>query len=91
MVHSNSIRNLRLGRGSQERRSGAKVPTVPDAEKARFTYDEEGGVLYISFGEPKEATDSIDLDGVIHRYHGENLIGITVLDFKKRAETKHKS
>jgi uncharacterized protein YuzE len=69
----------------------AKVLTVPDAEKARFTYDEEGDVLYMSFGEPKEATDSIDLDGIVYRYHGENLIGITVLGFKKRAETKHKS
>jgi len=69
----------------------AKVLMVPDAEKLRLTYDEEGDVLYMSFGEPKEATDSIDLDGVVYRYYGENLIGITVLGFKKRAEMKHKS
>ena len=38
-------------------RSTAKVLTVPDAEKARLTYDEECDVLCMSFGEPKEATD----------------------------------
>jgi len=68
----------------------AKVLTVPDAEKARLTYDEEGDILYISFGEPREATDSIDMDGIIYRYKEENLIGITVLGFKRRAEPKHK-
>jgi len=66
----------------------AKVLTVPDAEKARLTYDEEGDVLYISFGEPKEATDSIDMDGIIYRYREEYLIGITVLDFKRRAQPR---
>jgi len=69
----------------------AKILTVPDAEKARLTYDEEADVLYISFGEPREATDSMDLDGIVYRYRGENLIGITVLGFKRRAESKHKS
>lgn len=87
-VHSNSVRNIRLGKGPQERRSMAKVLTVPDAEKARLTYDEEGDVLYMSFGESREAIDSIGLDGIAYRYHGGNLIGITVLGFKKRAEVK---
>ncbi len=69
----------------------AKVLTLPDAEKAKLTYDEDGDVLYMSFGEPREATDSVDLDGIVYRYNGENLIGITVLGFKKRAEVKHRS
>ena len=69
----------------------AKVLTLPDAEKAKLTYDEDGDVLYMSFGEPREATDSIDLDGIVYRYNGENLIGITVLGFKKRAGVKHRS
>ena len=69
----------------------AKVLTLSDAEKAKLTYDEDGDVLYMSFGEPREATDSIDLDGIVYRYNGENLIGITVLGFKKRAEVKHRS
>lgn len=56
----------------------------------RLTYDEEGDILYMSFGEPREATDSIDLDGIVYRYHGENLIGITVISFKRRAESRHK-
>ena len=66
----------------------AKVLTVPDAEKVRLTYDEEGDILYMSFGDPREATDSIDLDGIVYRYHEENLIGITILGFKKQAELK---
>ncbi len=69
----------------------AKVLTVPDAEKLRLTYDEEGDVLYMSFGEPREATDSVDSDGIVYRYRGEMLVGITVLGFKKRAESKGKN
>lgn len=69
----------------------AKVLTVPDAEKLRLTYDEEGDVLYMSFGDPKEATDSVDLDGIVYRYRGEMLIGITVLGFKKRSESERKN
>lgn len=69
----------------------AKVLTVPDAEKARLTYDEEGDVLYISFGQPREDTDSLDLDGIVYRYRGENLIGITVLGFRRRTESRPNS
>jgi uncharacterized protein YuzE len=69
----------------------AKVLTVPDAEKARLTYDEDGDVLYISFGEPTEATDSVDLDGIVYRYRGENLIGITVVGFRRRTRPTRKS
>lgn len=69
----------------------AKVLKLPDAEKARLTYDEEGDVLYISFGEPREATDSMDLDGIVYRYRGENLIGITVLGFRRRIKSRPKS
>ena len=69
----------------------AKVLTVPDAEKARLTYDEDGDVLYISFGEPTEATDSVDLDGIVYRYRGENLIGITVVGFRRRTGPTRKS
>jgi uncharacterized protein YuzE len=69
----------------------AKVLTIPEAEKLKLTYDEEGDVLYMSFGEPKEATDSVDLDGIIYRYRREMLIGITVLGFRKRAESKLKN
>jgi hypothetical protein len=35
----------------------AKILTIPEAEKLKLTYDEEGDVLYMSFGQPKEATD----------------------------------
>lgn len=66
----------------------AKVWTIPEAEKLRLTYDEEGDVLYMSFGEPREATDSVDLDGIVYRYREESVIGITVLGFKRRAKSR---
>jgi len=50
-------------------------------EKIDLDYDEEADVLYISFGEPREAKDSVE-DGVIYRITDNELIGITITDFK---------
>lgn len=48
-------------------------------------YDKEADVLYISFRRPQRATDSEMLeDGVLLRYRGEELVGMTVLDVSKR-------
>lgn len=48
-------------------------------------YDEDADVLYISFGRPQKATDSEMLDnGVLLRYKGRDLVGITVLDASRR-------
>ena len=48
-------------------------------------YDKEADVLYISFRRPQRSTDSEMLeDGVLLRYRGEDLVGITVLDVSKR-------
>lgn len=50
-------------------------------------YDEEADVLYISFRHPQRATDSEMTDeGVLLRYRGDELVGITILDVSKRAE-----
>lgn len=44
-------------------------------------YDSEADVLYISFRKPQQADDSImEDDGNIYHYHGEQLVGITVLN-----------
>lgn len=47
-------------------------------------YDREADVLYISFKRPQKATDSKMLDnGILLRYRGDELIGITILDATK--------
>ncbi len=48
-------------------------------------YDREADVLYISFRRPQQATDTKTTDeGVLLRYHGKELIGITVLEASTR-------
>ena len=49
------------------------------------SYDEQGDVLYISFDQPRPATDSeLTDDDVILRYDGDDLIGITILHASRR-------
>ena len=50
-------------------------------------YDREADVLYISFRRPQKATDTrVTDEGLLLRYHGEELVGITILDASSRAE-----
>jgi len=59
-------------------------------EKVDLDYDEEADVLYLSFGKPREAEDSIELeDGVIYRLAGNEIVGITVTNFKSRTPKKN--
>jgi len=63
---------------------------LPTKAESVINYDKEADVLYVSFGDPRRA-ESIDIgDGTILRIDPdtEEVIGITILDFKKRAETK---
>lgn len=49
------------------------------------SYDAEGDVLYIHFGEPSRATDSeLTEDDLIVRYDGEEVIGLTILHASQR-------
>jgi len=42
-----------------------------------FDYDEEADVLYISFGKPREAQDSVEVeDGVIYTIVDNEVVGI---------------
>ena len=53
--------------------------------KMWMEYDKEADVLYISFKRPPKATDSEMLEnGVLLRYKGKELVGITILDASKR-------
>lgn len=56
-------------------------------DKLFIDYDEEADVLYVSFGKPQKADDSIHGEGdIIRRIKGKKIIGLTILNasrFKK--------
>jgi uncharacterized protein YuzE len=56
------------------------------AAKMSLDYDDEADVLYISLKRPQKATETVELDeeGVLLRYRGKELVGITVLDASRR-------
>ncbi len=48
-------------------------------------YDKEADVLYIGFKRPQKATDSEMLkNGIVVRYRGDEIVGLTVLEASKR-------
>ena len=48
-------------------------------------YDSEADVLYLNFERPQQATDSVMRDdGVLLRYRGKKLVGMTVFEASKR-------
>lgn len=55
------------------------------SEKAKVSYDGEGDVLYIHFGEPQPADDS-DLtdEGVVIRLRDGRIVGLTILNATKK-------
>lgn len=63
------------------------VPQLLDFPAQRFwvDYDQEADVLYITFQRPQQATDSeMTAEGVLLRYRGEELVGVTILDASTR-------
>jgi len=63
------------------------VPLLIDFPAQRFwvDYDSEADVLYISFRRPQKATDTEMTDeGILLRYRGSELVGITILDASAR-------
>ena len=60
----------------------AKISLI---DQTKLSYDQEGDVLYISFGEPQEADDS-DLtdEGVIVRLRDGRIVGLTILNATKK-------
>lgn len=48
-------------------------------------YDAEADVLYVSLERPQKATDSVMTDnGVLLRYRGDQLVGVTILEASAR-------
>ena len=63
----------------------AKQVTRFPASKLWLDYDAEADVLYVSFRRPQKATETVeDDDGMLLRYRGKELVGVTVLDASKR-------
>jgi uncharacterized protein YuzE len=59
---------------------------VISLEKIDLDYDD---VLYTSFGKPREAKDSVEVeDGVIYRIADNEIVGITITGFKTRTLKK---
>lgn len=54
-------------------------------ERTKLSYDREGDVLYISFGEPQPADDSDMTDeGVVIRLREGRIVGLTILNATKK-------
>jgi uncharacterized protein YuzE len=63
------------------------VPLLIDFPVRRFwvDYDKEADVLYISLQRPQKATNTrMTDDGMLFRYQGDQLVGVTVLDASAR-------
>ncbi len=54
-------------------------------EQTKLSYDAEGDVLYISFGEPQPSDDSDMTDeGVVVRLRDGRIVGLTILNATKK-------
>ena len=63
----------------------AKQITQFPSSKLWLDYDAEADVLYISFRRPQKASETVEEeDGLLLRYRGKDLVGITILDASKR-------
>ncbi len=62
---------------------------IKNVENIDVLYDKGHDVLYISFGEVKEADDSeLTANDVVVRYRKGEIIGVTVLEFSKRGPAR---
>ena len=54
-------------------------------DQTKLSYDSDGDVLYISFGEPQAADDSdVTDEGIVVRLREGRIVGLTVMNAKKR-------
>jgi len=59
--------------------------------RAWIDYDDEADVLYVSLKRPQKATDTKFLadEGILLRYRGRELVGVTVLDASRPRRRKN--
>lgn len=65
------------------------IPLLLKLPTHRFwiDYDSEADVLYISFRRPQQATETqMTNDGILLRYRGKDLVGLTILDASTRPQ-----
>ena len=62
-------------------------------EQMWIDYDQEADVLYVSLKRPQRATDTRELasKGVLLRYRGKELVGVTILEASKRTKDRKKA
>lgn len=60
------------------------------AGRVWIDYDAEADVLYISLKRPQRATDTVERDGLLLRYCGRELVGVTVLNASTRGQQRKK-
>ena len=59
-------------------------------KKLKFFYDDEGDILDISIGNPRNAISrELDDDVILRIDNKQNIIGFTILNFKKRFKGKN--
>jgi uncharacterized protein YuzE len=55
-----------------------------------FDFDEEADVHYVSFERPQGATHTeLTEDGVVMRYRGDQLVGVTILNARQRTKSQN--
>jgi len=60
-------------------------------KKIEFDYDEEADVMYISFGEPKDAvTEEIGNVGIRIDEKTREVAGLTIIEFMKTFGKRHR-
>ncbi len=65
------------------------VPLLLKFPERRFwvDYDAEADVLYVSFDRPQKATNTeMTEEGILLRYKGDELVGLTILDASIRSQ-----
>jgi len=54
-------------------------------DQTKLTYDSEGDVLYISFGEPQPADDAdVTDEGVVVRLREGRIVGLSILNATRK-------
>ena len=60
-----------------------KILTL-NAQHVWLDYDKEADVLYMSFRKPQRATKTIEMDDVLVRKDGREIVGLTILNASHR-------
>lgn len=54
----------------------------------KWTYDKDADVMYITFGKPLPCGSREHEQGVVLRYRGKKLNGVTIVDYSRRTTDK---